>query len=413
MQRTAPRLWPKALSASPRKSTSQQSGGIFIERERLLKTFKVTHEEIIDFENLLQADKNASQGKHYRDENLAFSAHKSDELIKLHNELTYFPKDGIPGNPLESAYHVGRYRRKKIYEPKPRIIMALQYRDRVVQWAYYQKLNPLFDRQYIEHSYGCRVGKGTTRARAQLQYWLRMASRSAKKWYVLKLDIAKYFYRVDHEILMKILSKHIKDPLILRDLYNLINCEDTAFGLPAGVQPELCNQEEWLYNRGMPIGNLTSQMFANIYLNELDQFCKHDLHIRHYIRYMDDIIILWPDKNELHQIQAEIERFLDEKLHLELNKKTCIRPAWLPVTFVGAQITPKAIRMRKSTRKRMFRRMKYIRGLFEIGRITFEKVNNTMQSYFGLIGTFTARNLLRKVIDEFSFRIIKHDNSTG
>ena len=229
MQRTAPRLWPKAISASPRKSTSQQSGGIFIERERLLKTFKVTHEEIIDFENLLQADKNASQGKHYRDENLAFSAHKSDELIKLHNELTYFPKDGIPGNPLESAYHVGRYRRKKIYEPKPRIIMALQYRDRVVQWAYYQKLNPLFDRQYIEHSYGCRVGKGTTRARAQLQYWLRMASRSAKKWYVLKLDIAKYFYRVDHEILMKILSKHIRDPLILRDLYNLINCEDTAF----------------------------------------------------------------------------------------------------------------------------------------------------------------------------------------
>ena len=129
------------------------------------------------------------------------------------------------------------------------------------------------------NSYGCRVGKGTTRARAQLQYWLRMASRSAKKWYVLKLDIAKYFYRVDHEILMKILSKHIRDPLILRDLYNLINCEDTAFGLPAGVQPELCDREEWLYNRGMPIGNLTSQMFANIYLNELDQFCKHDLHM--------------------------------------------------------------------------------------------------------------------------------------
>ena len=304
--------------------------------------------------------------------------------------MTYFPKDGIPGNPLESAYHVGRYRRKKIYELKPRIIMALQYRDRVVQWAYYQKLNPLFDKQYIEHSYGCRVGKGTTRARAQLQYWLRMASRSAKKWYVLKLDIAKYFYRVDHEILMKILSKHIRDPLILRDLYNLINCEDTAFGLPAGVQPELCDREEWLYNRGMPIGNLTSQVFADNYL-----------------------IILWPNKEELHQIQAEIERFLDEKLHLELNKKTCIRPAWLPVTFVGAQITPKSIRMRKSTRKRMFRRMKYIRGLFEIGRITFEKVNNTMQSYFGLIGTFTARNLLRKVIDEFSFRIIKHDNSTG
>ena len=225
---------------------------------------------------------------------------------------------------------------------------------------------------------------------------------------MLKLDIAKYFYRVDHEVLMKILSRHIKDKLILRDLYKLINCEDTAFGLPAGVQPELCKQEDWIYNRGMPIGNLTSQMFANICLNELDQFCKHDLHIRYYIRYMDDIIILWPDKNELFQILAEIERFLDEELHLELNKKTCIRPAWLPVSFVGAQITAKKIIMRKSTRKRMFRRMKFIKGLFEAGKIAFEKVNNTMQSYFGLIQHFTAGNLLRKIIDEFSFRIFNN-----
>lgn len=376
--------------------------------KRVLKTFNVTHDEIISFDNLLEADRNASKNKRYRDENLKFAAHREEELININNKLTYFPKDGVPGNPLESSYHVGKYRMKKIYEPKPRIIMALQYPDRVVQWAFYQKLNPLFDRQYITHSYGCRNGKGTTAARAQLQTWLRKASRSAKKWYVLKLDIAKYFYRVDHEILMKILAKHIKDELILRDLYNLINCEDTAFGLPEGVQPELCDQDDWIYNRGMPIGNLTSQMFANIYLNELDQFCKHSLHIRYYIRYMDDIIILWPDKEELHGIRDEIERFLKESLHLELNKKTCIRPAHLPVTFVGAQITAKRIRMRKSTRFRMFRRMKFVRGMFEAGRITFEKVDNTMQSYFGLIEHFTAGNLLRKIIDEFSFRIFNN-----
>lgn len=201
----------------------------------------MTHDEIISFDNLLEADRNASKNKRYRDENLKFAAHREEELININNKLAYFPKDGVPGNPLESSYHVGKYRMKKIYEPKPRIIMALQYPDRVVQWAFYQKLNPLFDRQYITHSYGCRNGKGTTAARAQLQTWLRKASRSAKKWYVLKLDIAKYFYRVDHEILMKILAKHIKDELILRDLYNLINCEDTAFGLPEGVQPELCD----------------------------------------------------------------------------------------------------------------------------------------------------------------------------
>lgn len=370
-----------------------------------MKTFNVTHADIVDFGNLLEADRNASQCKHYRDENLKFAAHREEGIIDLLNQLTYFPKNGEPGAELESSYHVGRYRRKQIYEPKPRIIMALEYRDRVVQWAYYQKLNPLFDRQYITHSYGCREGKGTVKARSQLQTWIRKANRSEKSWYVLKLDIAKYFYRIDHEILMKILSKHISDELILRDLYKLINCEDTAFGLPAGVQPELCKQEDWLYNRGMPIGNLTSQMFANVYLNELDQFCKRVLHIRYYIRYMDDIIILWPDKKELRQIQSEIEIFLNEQLHLELNNKTCIRPVWLPVTFVGAQITATTIRMRKSTRKRMFRRIKFIKHLFEAGHITFEKVNNTMQSYFGLIQHFTAGNLLRKIIDEFSFRI--------
>ena len=126
-----------------------------------MKTFKITHGEIIDPSNLLTAAKNASIGKRYREENLVFTAHREEEIDKLHFELSYFPKDGIPGNPLESSYHVGPYRRKQIYEPKPRIIMALQYRDRVVQWAYYQKLNPLFDKQYIEHSYGCRKGKGT------------------------------------------------------------------------------------------------------------------------------------------------------------------------------------------------------------------------------------------------------------
>lgn len=370
-----------------------------------MKTFDIKHSEIIDFQNLLEADKNASQGKRYRDENLKFAAHREEQIIDLHNRLSYFPVDGDPENGLESSYHVGKYRMKKIYEPKPRIIMALQYPDRVVQWAYYQKLNPLFDRQYITHSYGCRKGKGTVKARKQLQTWLRKVNRSPKKWYVLKLDIAKYFYRVDHEVLMNILRRHIKDELILRDLENLINCEDTAFGLPAGVQPELTNQEDWLYNRGMPIGNLTSQMFANIYLNELDQFCKHKLHINLYIRYVDDVIVLWPDKKELFGIKDEIEKFLNEELHLELNAKTSIRPARLPVTFVGALITPTTIRMRQSTRKRMFRRIRFIRKMYQGGLLAWEKVNNTMQSYFGLIKHFTSGNLLRKIIDEFSFRV--------
>lgn len=117
-----------------------------------MKTFDVKHSDIVNFENILEADKNASQCKHYRDENLKFSAHREEGIIDLLNRLTYYPVFDEEGNQIpgktESSYKVGRYRKKQIYEPKPRIIMALEYPDRVVQWAYYQILNPLFDKQY-------------------------------------------------------------------------------------------------------------------------------------------------------------------------------------------------------------------------------------------------------------------------
>lgn len=369
------------------------------------KTFNITHEEIISQENLLIANKNASDCKRFRDEILAFQAHRQENIISLHNDLTYYPEGGEPGGELYSNYKVGKYRMKKIFEPKPRIIMALPYRDRVVQWAFYQKLSPLFDKTFIEHSYACREGKGADRARKVLQKWLRKVNRSGGKWYVLKLDISKYFYRVDHEILMKILSRRIKDELILKDLYNLTNCEDMAFGLPSGVQPELCDREEWIFNKGMPIGNLTSQMFANIYLNELDQYCKHELKVHYLIRYADDIIILFQGKKETEGLKDQIEIFLNEELRLDLNDKTTIRPAWLPVEFVGAIISPLFIKMRKSTQKRMKARMRFIKKLYEAGLITWQKVDSTMQSYFGLIRGFTAGNLLRKILDEFVFVI--------
>lgn len=149
-----------------------------------MKTFDVKHSDIVNFENILEADKNASQCKHYRDENLKFSAHREEGIIDLLNRLTYYPVFDEEGNQIpgktESSYKVGQYRKKQIYEPKPRIIMALEYPDRVVQWAYYQILNPLFDKQFITHSYGCRQGKGTTKARNQLQRWLRKVNRSGK-----------------------------------------------------------------------------------------------------------------------------------------------------------------------------------------------------------------------------------------
>jgi retron-type reverse transcriptase len=354
-----------------------------------MKQFKLTFDEIADFENLHAAYTKAKAGKRYRKETLRYSANLSEELIQLQNELLY------------GTYEVGAYRSKVIKIPKPRIIMVLKFRDRVAQWAIYRKLNPFYEKLYIHDSYGCRKEKGTVKARKRLHYWLCKVNRSDKKYFVLKLDISKYFYRIDHVILIKILQKHIKDKNILELLERIINCEDTAFGLPSGTMPTELPKEEWIYTRGMPIGNLLSQMFANIYLNELDIFCKHKLHIHHYIRYMDDVVILWPDKKELHEIKDEIERFLDEELHLNLNRKTSITPANIPVEFVGAKISCKSIKIRKSTIKRMRNNLKGIAKRYRKGEITFFKANNSVQSYFGMLKHCSNANILKRISDEF------------
>lgn len=142
-------------------------------------------------------------------------------------------------------------------------------------------------------------GKGTHKAADRLQYWLRQTERKPERYYYLKMDISKYFYRVDHDILLKILARRIKDQRLLNLLEKIINCESMNFGLPPGKEPDEVAVSDRLSNKGMPIGNLTSQMFANIYLNEVDQYAKHELGLHYYIRYMDDIIILHHDKKYL------------------------------------------------------------------------------------------------------------------
>ena len=217
------------------------------------------YDEICSYEGLYQSHLEARKGKRYRDDVLVFTDRLEENLIELQNELIW------------QTYKVGKYRQFYVREPKLRLVMALQYRDRIVQWAIYRQLYPFYDKMFIEDSYACRRGKGSHKAADKLQYWLRQVSRKPGKWYYLKLDISKYFYRVDHLVLLEILSRRIKDPRLFQLLREIINSEDTRFGLPAGVSPDECPEEDWLSDVGMPIGNLTSQLFANIYLNELDQ----------------------------------------------------------------------------------------------------------------------------------------------
>jgi retron-type reverse transcriptase len=356
---------------------------------RSMKKFKITYEEIASYNNIYAAYLDARKKKSERNEIMRFSMELDSNLNELYKELQ------------EGRYKSGGYRIIYIYVPKKRLIMALQFKDRVLQWAIYRLLNPLYEKTYIKDSYACIKGRGREKAAKRLQYWLRQTDRKPKQYYYLKLDISKFFYRVDHEILLNILKRRIKDKRLI-DLFNtIINSEKRAFGLPLGVDPCEIDPREMLFDKGMPIGNLTSQMFANIYMNELDQYLKHELHLKYVIRYADDCIILHDSKEELQQILKKIEIFLLEKLRLNLNSKTAIRPTTCNVDFVGYVINKDEIRLRSATVKRMRSRIKYIVKAYERGEMTLKEVNATMQSYFGLMKYCTNEGLKENIINGF------------
>ena len=330
-------------------------------------------DQICDFDELMKAHRNARKGKRYRGDVLRFTNDLEGNIINLSNHLRW------------ESYEVGPYHPFYVHEPKTRLVMSLQYPDRVVQWSIYDKLYPFYDKMMIEDSFACRRNKGSHKAADRLQYWLRQVDRKPQKWYYLKLDISKYFYRVDHAVLEEILSRRIKDERLMRLLHKIINCEDTRFGLPAGMSPDDCPEDLWLWDVGMPIGNLTSQLFANIYLNELDQFCKHKLHTHFYVRYMDDIIILSPDKGQLAEWKQEIAVFLEDNLRLSLNKKTAIRPISLGIDFVGYKIWATHRKLKKQTARRMIRHVATMCDLMAAGEMSEEEFRRVAASYGGVM----------------------------
>ncbi|MDD3040516.1 reverse transcriptase/maturase family protein [Bacteroides sp.] len=358
-----------------------------------MQSIKNLYEEIYDFENIYKAWEEARKGKRYRDDVLIFNQNHEEHLIDIQNQLIY------------ETYEVGRYHTFYVYEPKKRLIMSLPFKDRIVQWAVYRQLFPLYENTFINDSYAYRKGKGTHKAADKLQYWLRQTDRKPERYYYLKMDISKYFYRVDHEILLKILGKRIKDERLLRLLSKIINCETTQFGLPMWKEPDEVDVADRLADKGMPIGNLTSQMFANIYLNEVDQYAKHKLHLHYYIRYMDDIIILHKDKKYLAEVRDLMGVFLDEKLRLNLNDKTVIRPCSMGIDFVGFRIWATHRRMKKKTAVKIKRNLKSHIRRVKRGEESKERLERTIASYRGILShcnSYGMRMSLNKLFKERS-----------
>lgn len=345
-------------------------------------------------ENFHLAHRSARENKRQREEVLIFSEHLEENLTNLLEEV----KNG--------TYRVGPYREFYVTVPKARLVMALEYRDRVVQWALYRQLQPFLDKRFIFDTYACREGKGTHAAANRLFSWFQEIKRKPDfdNWYYLKLDISKFFYRVDHAILMDMMREICTDPRFLRLMDTIINNPDVPFGLPEGVKANDCPPELRLYDVGMPIGNLSSQMFANLYLDPLDKYCKHDLHLHYYIRYMDDVVILSNNLEMLHRIHELIEQFLWERLKLRLNSKTAIRKVRNGIEFVGYRINTECIRLRKSTSRHIKRSFKHLEEEYAAGRKELDAIYPTIQSYYGLMEHCNSYYMRKWIAENIVFK---------
>jgi retron-type reverse transcriptase len=337
------------------------------------KSFSYLWERIIDFENLYYAFRKASVGKRYRWESLKFKANLEENLITLQNEL------------LWDMYKPDPYRQFTVKEPKQRLISAPTFRDRVVHNALCQVIGPIFDNRMIYETFACRCGKGTHAAVCHTQKCARKAQRKWSGYYVLKCDIKSFFPSVDHDILIDIIRRHISD----KKTMNLVGAIIRSYESP-------CQD-----NKGIPIGALTSQLFANIVLMPFDHWMKEYNHIQFYARYMDDFVILHNDKQHLWELLSRIENYIHDKLKLNLNPKTGIFPGKNGIDFCGYRIWPSHIKPRKSTIKRAKKRLRKMVRMYKTNPEILEHAKASIMSFLGYIrhcqGWRSAKSLLESI----------------
>jgi retron-type reverse transcriptase len=342
-----------------------------------MRTYGNLYPRIYDFENLYRAYLKARRGHRYYREVLVFTNNLDAELIQLQNELIW------------KTYHTGPYRRFYVHDPKTRLVAALPFRDRVAQHALCNVIEPLFDRKMIYDSYACRVGKGTHAGADRVTELLRRAVRLWPRPYCLKCDIARYFPSVRHDTLLAIIRR-------------TISCEDTLWLIQEILSSWVDSADP--EPRGLPIGNLTSQLWANVYLDPLDHFVKEVLRVRFYVRYMDDFVIIGGDKRELWQVKREIEGFLEHRLGLRLNGKSGIFPISHGIDFLGYRIWPDRRRLRKRSVKRMRQALKYFEKAYREGKIDLERINASIQSWLGHAKHANTYRLREKLFDSFVLR---------
>lgn len=318
--------------------------------------------QIVEFENLHRAYLGARKCKRYRSSILKFGYRLEENLLALRREL------------IHKTYKHGGYREFVVSDSKKRTIKAAPFRDRVAHHALCNIIEPILDKGFIYDSYACRKEKGTHAAIRRLEYFIK--SLGMTKIYCLKCDISKYFDNVDHAILLEILRRKIPD-------------EDISWLLREIIASN---------PKGIPIGNLTSQLFANVYLNELDHFVKRELHEKCYIRYMDDFLILGLDKKCLQEDKGKIRIFLRDRLKLEMHpKKAEISPIDCGVDFLGCIVRDGRRFLRKSTVKRFMKKKRRYEAMVKNGKRTETSLQNACASWRGYVKFARSYRLMGKL----------------
>jgi RNA-directed DNA polymerase len=341
--------------------------------------------QIIAFENLLKAARQAQKGKRFRQNVLEFNFQLEQELFKLQTELQ------------TKTYRPGQYRTFEIYDPKPRIISAAPYRDRVVHHALCNIIAPLLERSFIANSYANRLGYGTHRA---LQRFTQFSRNSR---YVLQCDIRKYFPSIDRAILKNLIRRKLKcsDTLWLIDIIiDGSNAQATVLEYFPGDDLLTPLQRK----QGLPIGNLTSQFLANVYLDLLDHFVQEQLKVGKYLRYVDDFALFGDNRAELALFRQSIEKFL-ATLRLKIHPvKSQLYETRHGTNFVGFRVLCDRIRVRNDNLRRSRRRFKQMQQEYSRQRLSLSKLIQRLQSWEAHLIHGDTYKLRRSIFDKLHFQ---------
>jgi len=338
-----------------------------------MKVWQDIYSNISTLENIFLSWEEFRKHKKSKRDVIFFERYLENNLFKIYEILK------------NHSYSSSKYSHFFIRDPKLRLIHKAPVFDRVIHHIVSRELERIFEPTFYAHSYSCRKNRGTHKALTAFKKLAMQASRNgANTCWVLKCDVKKYFASIDHKILMALLAKRIRDKQFLELLETIID------GFQSDRTVDFSNK------KGVPIGNLTSQHFANIYLDKFDLYIKHDLKVKYYVRYADDFVILSRSCEFLKSLVEPIQIFLAQELGLELHEDKIIIGRFRDgIDFLGYVIFPNFILPRTKTKRRMFRKIKGKAREYKSGKITFAKLDETIQSYFGYLSHANSYKLKR------------------